>query len=112
MLVILPMLTVGAAAIFVGLPTAYVHLKGISLSAIPTLNALLLCLPAFLLWIPITLLLTNCVLFAVTPLRRVAEEFVLRAERPGFVESQRQLGRAALIMAIFCLSLIVLGFLL
>jgi hypothetical protein len=49
-------------------------------------------------------------LFAVPPLRRIAEKYILQSSHPGFAESQRQLGKMALIMALLCVPLILLGF--
>ena len=110
LIVILPILLAGGVSIISVLLNAYTRATHIGLSAIPNLNALLIALPAIFLWIPVTLLLSNCVLYAVPPLRRVAESYVSRTMRPGFVESQKQLGRAAFVIAIFCVPLIILGF--
>jgi len=109
--VILPILVGGGISIVIELVNAYAHVAGVSPSAVPNLNALFISLPAFFLWIPITLLLANCILFALPLLRKVAEDYVSRANRHGFADS-RQLGKIALIMALFCLPLIILGFML
>jgi hypothetical protein len=97
-------------ALILGLANTFAESRGIARSEIPDLNGMLISLPAFLLWIPIGLMLSNCVLFAVPPLRRVAERFVADAERPGFGESQRQLLVAAGAIGVVCIPLIVLGF--
>jgi hypothetical protein len=111
-LVILPVFGGGAASIVSALVTAYARMAAVPMSSVPNLNGLLISLPTIFLWIPVALLLSNCVLFAVPPLRRIAEAYVARSGRPGFAESQRQLGKVALIMALFCVPLIALGFLL
>ena len=108
--VILPVLLVGGLALLIGLLTAYEEMKGLGRSDIPDLNGLLIAIPAFLLWIPISLLLSNVLLFAVPALRRVAERFSAEAQRPGFRESQRQLLIAAAVLGVICVPLIVLGF--
>ena len=110
LLVILPILLVGGIGIPSLLLRTYSRNHGILPSAVPDLNGFLIMLPAIFLWIPLTLLLANCVFFVVPPLRTIAEAYVVRAHRPGFLESQRQLGKLALLFAAFCVPLIVLGF--
>ena len=92
--------------------SAYARITGASLSSLPRLNGLLISLPALCLWVPIALLFANCVLFAVPPLRRIADTYTTQANRPGFFDSQRQLARFAFITALICVPLIVLGFIL
>jgi hypothetical protein len=112
LIVILPILLVGTVSIITALLAVYTRTANIRPSTIPNTNAMLIALPTIFLWIPVTLLLSNCVLFAVPPLRRVAEAYVSRTNRPGFIESQRQLAKVVLISAVFCIPLIVLGFIL
>jgi len=109
LVVILPMLVLGGVAVVVALLRTFAGVRA-ARSAIPNLNVVLISLPALMLWIPISLLLSNCVLFAVPRLRRAAERFVIEAQRPGFRESQRQLLFAAGVIGIVCIPLIVLGF--
>src|SRR2546423_2831851 len=92
LLVIFPLLLAGVAVVL-GLVTLYARMAGISQSSVPRLNGLLIGLPALFLWIPIALVLANCILYAVPPLRIIAETYVARAHRPGFVESQKALGK-------------------
>jgi hypothetical protein len=103
-------MVVGALASVVGLLAAYSAIRGIAMSDIPNRNSLLIILPAVFLSLPLSLLLSNCVLFVVPPLRRVAERFVAEAHRPGFLESQRGLLVALGVVGIICVPLIVLGF--
>ena len=112
LLVILPILGIGGISVVIALESAYARMTGASLSSLPRLNGLLISLPALCLWVPIALLFGNCVLFAVPPLRRIADTYTTQANRPGFIESQRQLGRMALIMALICVPLIIQGFML
>ena len=110
LLVILPIFVCGALSIMATLIDMYAARTGVPRSSVPNLNALLISVPAMLLWIPLALLLANCVLFVVPPLRRVAERYAAEAQRPGFRESQRQLGILTLIMAAVCVPVIALGF--
>src|SRR5215475_11421113 len=107
--VVLPMMLLGVGVV-IALIETFSELRGVPRSAIPNLNGALISLPAFVLWLPISLLLSNCVLYAVPSLRRVAERFVLEARRPSFRESQRQLLQIAAVIALVCVPLIVLGF--
>jgi hypothetical protein len=110
LLVILPILVGGGLFAIIAVQTAYCRIAGVSLSSMPNLNGFLLSLPVFFLWIPIALILSNCVLHVVPPLKKVAEDYVSRTNAPGFAESQRQLTRFALFMALICVPLIFLGF--
>lgn len=109
LVVILPLLLAGVFPVE-GLVMLYANIAGIPRAAIPQLNGMLIGLPMFFLWIPLSLLLANCVLHVVRPLRKVAEAYVTEARRPGLLESQRVLGKAALVMAAICIPLIILGF--
>jgi hypothetical protein len=108
--VILPLLSVGGVASIAGMLAIYSKITGTPPANIPNRNGLLIGLPAFFLWIPLSLFLSNCVLFVVAPLRRVAERFVAEAHRPGFFESQRQLLVLSAAFAVICVPLIALGF--
>lgn len=99
-------------AVFIGLTEAYSQIHGIPKSLIPDLNGFLITLPAFFLWVPIALLLSNCLLWVVPRLRRTAENYATEAKRPNFAESQKQLAKLALAVSTLCLPLIVIGFLL
>src|SRR5215510_12010280 len=88
--VVLPMMLLGVGVV-IALIETFSELRGVPRSAIPNLNGAL-----------ISLLLSNCVLYAVPSLRRVAERFVLEARRPSFRESQRQLLQIAAVIALVC----------
>jgi hypothetical protein len=79
---------------------------------VPNVNGLLISLPAFFLWIPGHLLLGNVVLYCVAPFRRIVEQYVADTGRPGFVESQKVLLKVFVAVAVICVPLIVLGFVL
>ena len=66
--VILPILGSGSVSLVCALVLAYARIKGIPESGVPNLNGILISLPALFLWIPISLLLANLVLFCVVPL--------------------------------------------
>lgn len=112
LIVILPILTFGAVAVLAGLIEAYSRINNIPKSSIPNLNGFLITLPALFLWLPVALLLSNCVLWVVPQLRRTAENYAAQAKRPNFGESQRQLAKLALAVAAICVPLIVIGFML
>ncbi len=112
LVVMLPIFVIGGASLVLGLEMLYARLNGFSLRSVPNLNGLLISLPALLLWIPIALLLANAVLFSVPPLKKAAERYAEEAHGPGFLGSQRQLGKVTLIVALVCVPLIVLGFVL
>lgn len=100
----------GALCLSVALIEAYSWLAGVPRSAVPNLNGMLITLPAFFLWIPVSLLISNVVLYWVPPLRRIADAYTQRAHRLGFVDSQKALLKALGVFALVCLPLIVLGF--
>lgn len=112
LLVILPIFAIGGSFLVTELLEIYALLAGTSLSSIPSLNGLLISLPALVLWVPVTLLLSNYVLYAIPPLRKIAETYATQAKRPGFLGSQKQLRKSAFFMALACLPLIILGFVL
>ena len=108
--VILPLLSVGGFVLIAGMLAIYSKITGTPPANIHNRNGMLITLPAFFLWIPLSLILSNCVLFVVPPLRRIAERFVAEAHRPGFYESQRQLLVMLAAFAVICVPLIALGF--
>jgi hypothetical protein len=110
LVVILPLLVLGGMALLFALLRAFAEVRGVARSAIPNVNGILICLPALLFWMPISLLLSNCVLFAVPRLRRVAERFAAEAQRPDFRQSQRQLLIATGAIGLVCVPLVLLGF--
>jgi hypothetical protein len=88
----------------------FASVRGIPLRQIPKVNGMLISLPAVFLWIPICLLLSNLILFAIPNLRRIAERHVAAANRPGFRETQTDMLKLTGCLAIVCVPLIALGF--
>jgi len=104
------MMVGGGVSLIVALLEAYSRVTGLARSAVPNLNGLLITLPAFFLWIPTSLLISNIVLYWVPPLRRIAEAYVAETNRPGFIDSQKKLLKVLGGFALVCIPLIVLGF--
>ena len=102
----------GFITAIIALPEAYAQLHGISPRSVPDLNEYLIVFPAMILWLPVGLVIANCVLFVVPPFRRVADAYVARAQRPGFYEAQWSLLKGVLVFAAVCVPLIILGFVL
>jgi hypothetical protein len=107
----MPMLFVGFVCIGVTLLSVYSSFANIRRAEIPELNKTLIMIPAFFLWLPISFLLSNLLIYHITPLRRATERYVKKAGRPGYAQSQKGLLKALLIVAAICIPLIVLGFL-
>lgn len=112
LLTILPVLIAGAMAIIIGLISAYSKMAGIELNAIPNLNGILISLPAFFLWIPISFIISNLLLYFVPPLRAVAENYAEKTEGSSYKDSQKGLWKITLYMSVICLPLIAMGFVL
>ena len=110
LLVILPILVGGGFAIVAGLTDVFADMRGIQAKSLPNLNMILICLPAIFLWLPVSLLLSNCVMYVVPPLRQIAETYASDADRPDFAESQRMIGKVTFYMLLVCGPLIALGF--
>jgi hypothetical protein len=106
--VILPTLALGGAVAF-GLLSLYAMQHGLRADDVPDAKALLIVLPTFFLWIPLALVLSNVVLKAIKPLRKIAEAYATAAARPGYAASQRQLLKMFGWFAVFCIPLIVVG---
>lgn len=110
--VILPLLVGGSLLVFWLLLSAYSTARAVPVPAISDARALLLVLPGFAMWVPLCLLIANRILYAVPPLRRLAERHVAAAGRPDFRQSQRRLLVVFLIAAAVCLPIIAAAFLL
>ena len=91
LLVILPILIVGGVLLPLRLLHYYAASKGIPLAAVQNIPGMLIALPAFFIWVPVGLLISNVVLAAIPPLRKIAVEYSLRAGRPSFLGSQLEL---------------------
>jgi len=110
LLVILPILIVGGVLLPLRLLHYYAASKGIPLAAVQNIPGMLIALPAFFIWVPVGLLISNVVLAAIPPLRKIAVEYSLRAGRPGFLGSQLELFLVLLVICVVCVPLIVYGF--
>lgn len=108
LVVILPMLIAGAL-VPLTLVSVYASSHGLSSSEVPTANALLIGIPAFFLWIPLALLLSNAILKSIPKLRLIAETYVAKAARPEYADSQRELLKVLCWVAAPCIPLILLG---
>ena len=108
--IILLILVGGGISLILALTNLYSWVFQVPVSSVPKLNGLLIGIPALFFWIPVSLILSNAVLFSVPRFRRIADDWSAAAERPGFRESQRQLIRLSMGLAIICLPLIALGF--
>ena len=93
-----------------GLIGTYSQIVNIPKSAIPDLNRFLIALPAFLLWIPIAFLLSNCVLFIIPKLLCRTEKHDTMAKEENFAKTQKRLFKLVLAFAAVCFPLIITGF--
>ena len=109
LVVILPLLVLGAPLVASLALAAYATAVGVPLRAVPELNAFLIVLPTIFLWIPVSLLVANRVLTSVPAFRRIAEAYVTASARPDYRTSQRQLSRVLGWTACVCVPLILLG---
>ena len=110
--IILLILVGGGISLILALMNLYSWVFQVPVSSVPELNSFLIALPAFFFWIPVSLILSNAVLYTVPRFRRIADDWSTAAERPGFRESQRQLIRLSMGASAICLPLVVLGFVL
>lgn len=85
--VIVPLLLGGNLLVCWCLLSAYAASRGQPISAISDGEALLLTLPGFALGIPLYLLIANGILYAVTPLRRIAERHTAATRLPAITTS-------------------------
>ena len=106
--IILPLLALGVVIVYFAVGT-YAEAHDVPIHAVPNVNGILIAAPTFLLWIPVALLLSNFIIHATPPLRRVAERYVASSDRPDFGTSQRQLSKILLWSAFVCVPLIVVG---
>ena len=106
--VILPLLALGVVMVYLAV-RMYAESHAVPIHAVPDVNGILIAARTFLLWIPVALLLSNFVIQAVPPLRRIAESYVASSDRPDFGTSQRQLTKVLLWSAFVCVPLIAVG---
>ena len=104
------MLVGGCLTVIYGLLELFVRIRGIQPIEIPDLNKALIMFPAMIMWGPVSLILSNCVLYIVPPLNAIATKYASEAKRPGFADSQKRLGKVALYIMVVCVPLITLGF--
>jgi len=107
---IVPILLGGAIAIPVCLLSVHAAMRGVRMNEIPDATAIMIAIPALILWIPIALLLSNVVMAAIPPMRRIAQAYTRRAGTPGFFKSQVQLMGLTAIFAVICVPIIIYGF--
>ena len=110
-MVILPVLIGGAIFLLPKLIAHYAAYKGVPLSGIPTAAGLLIALPGLFIWFPLALLLSNCIIAMVPPLRRIAEDYARASAHPGFLKSQLQLLTVLAVASLMCVPIIAYGFL-
>ncbi len=108
--VIVPLLIGGGILVPWAMVSAYAATRSLPVSAIADTAALPLAISGLLLWIPACLLLASAIMFAVPPLRRIAERYAATAARPEFAQSQRQLLKALLVGIVVCTPVIVAVF--
>ena len=108
LVVVLPLLALGVVVVYLAV-NAYAGSHDVPVHAVPDVNGILIAVPTLLLWIPVAFLLSNFIIRAVPPLRRIAESYVASSDRPGFGTSQRQLTKVLLWSAFVCAPLIAVG---
>lgn len=110
LLVIVPILLGGAIAIPMYLLSVHAAMRGVRMNEVPDATAIMITIPALIVWIPIALLLSNFVMVAIPPMRRIAQAYTRRAGTPGFFKSQLQLMGLTAIIAVICIPIIIYGF--
>jgi hypothetical protein len=108
LVVVLPLLVLGIVAPVL-LVSMYATQHGLLPKDVPTVNALLVGLPGFFIWIPFALLVSNVILNAVPALRRIAVAYAAQADQPDYAGSQRQLLKALGLTSAVCVPLMLLG---
>lgn len=105
--VLLPLVLGSMLAGGVGLVALLARATG---TTVPNVAAIVVGTCGLLLAIPVALMAANLVLFAVSPLRRIAEADVARNGRPDFGASQRALLRLFFVLAAICAPIIAATF--
>lgn len=108
--VIVPILWGGAIAIPTCLLLVHAAMRGVRMSEVPDATALMITIPAFIVWIPAALVLSNFVMAAIPSMRRIAQEYSRRTGTSGFFKSQLQLMGLTAIFAVICIPIIIYGF--
>ena len=109
--VIIPMLLLGLVPV-VALERLYARTAGVDISAVPSPNGVLIAVPTLVLWVPLALIFSNLVLYAVPRLRSTADAFAAAnpAVVSSFSASQRRLAKLTALLAAICIPLIAWGF--
>jgi len=105
------MLLLGLAPV-VALERLYARTAGVDISAVPSPNGVLIAVPTLILWVPLALIFSNLVLYAVPRLRSTADAYAAAnpALVPSFGASQRRLAKVTVLLAAICVPLIAWGF--
>lgn len=106
----LPMLVAGSILVLVALLKAFTCLHGIAFHSIPDLNGFLISIPALLVWIPWSLLLSNAVLRHTPYLKDLADRYADESSTPGYAQSQHVLLRLAILFSVIGIPIIAFGF--
>lgn len=110
LLVVLPILWGGMLAAAVGLVALLARATDTTLATVPDGAAIVVACCGALLAVPVALMLSNLVLRALSPLRRIASRDAARHRRPDFAASQRALLRLFLVLAAICAPIIAATF--
>ena len=110
LVVLLPLLLGAMWAASVGLVALLARATGTTLATVPNGAAIVVAGCGALLAVPVALMLSNLVLRALPPLRRIAERDVARTGRPDFGASQRALLRLFLVLAAIAVPIIAVAF--
>lgn len=112
LLVMLPLSIGGGLGIILALIHAYSRMHGISPAEVTDRNAMLITVPAFFLWMPLSLIISNFIIRMIPPLRKIANDFVSQTNSPGYEVTQKSLLKLFVGLAVVCMPLIVIGFIL
>jgi len=100
----------GIRSAAVGLVALLARATGATLATVPNGAAIVVACCGALLAVPVALMLSNLVLRALSPLRRIAGRDAARNGRPDFAASQRALLRLFLVLAAICAPIIAATF--
>ena len=110
LIIIMPILLIGIFVLCKILTTSFSLYRNIPVSSIPNINGMLIVLPAFILWIPVSLFISNVILFVVPSLRKIAEQQVENGKSFNLIQSQKMLLKVSAFHAMVCVPLIIIGF--
>lgn len=101
-------LSAGSILVAEGLRCLYSQIASIPKSEIPELNRILIVTPTILLWIPITFVLSNCVLLLFAKAAKCMPE----VKKLNYLKNQKRIIKLLIVFVAFCIPLIIAGFLL